>query len=78
MLLAKEPVPDPSVVLELAVVGLAEEPQHTPRAVTAAPPSDVTVPPPTAPMAVLDPTAAVVTVGGRQTFITVVVLSAFP
>jgi hypothetical protein len=45
MKLAKLPVPVPSVVLLSAVVGVAFVLQQTPRAVTEAPPSEVTVPP---------------------------------
>ena len=45
MLLLKLPVPEPLEVLLLAVVGLDEVLQHTPRAVTLAPPSLVTLPP---------------------------------
>ena len=41
----KLPVPLPFVVQELAVVGFCEVLQHTPRAVTEAPPSPVTFPP---------------------------------
>jgi hypothetical protein len=64
ILLVKIPVPVPSVVLLLAVVGLEEVPQHTPLAVTVAPPSEVTFPPL---VAVVDDVAVVVpvvTVGG--------------
>jgi hypothetical protein len=64
ILLVKIPVPVPSVVLLLAVVGLAEVPQHTPLTVTVAPPSEVTFPPL---VAVVDDDAVVVpvvTVGG--------------
>ena len=45
ILLVKAPVPEPSEVLLFAVVGLAEVLQHTPRAVTEAPPSLVILPP---------------------------------
>jgi hypothetical protein len=41
----KDPVPVPSTVLKFAVVGFATVFQQTPRAVTAAPPSDVILPP---------------------------------
>jgi hypothetical protein len=47
----------------LAVVGLAEVLTHTPRSVTAAPPSDVTFPPLTAVLSVIEVAAVVVTVG---------------
>jgi len=59
----KLPVPDPSDVESSAVVGFGEVDQQTPRAVTGAPPSLVTLPPP---LAVFDPiavTGEVVTVG---------------
>ena len=39
------PVPAPSVVYEFAVVGFEEVLQQTPRDVTVAPPSDITLPP---------------------------------
>ena len=45
MELTNAPVPAPSVVLLSAVVGLEEVLQQTPRAVTAAPPSEITFPP---------------------------------
>lgn len=41
----KTPVPVPSIVLKLAVVGLGDVLQQTPRDVTAAPPSDEMSPP---------------------------------
>ncbi len=63
MLLAKLPVPVPSEVLSSAVVGLAAVLQQTPLAVTAAPPSEVTFPPLELPVAVIEDTAVVVTVG---------------
>ena len=61
--LEKMPGPDPSVVLGSEVVGLAEVLQHTPLAITEAPPSDVTLPPEVAVVEVMLETAAVVTVG---------------
>jgi hypothetical protein len=61
--LVNEPVPLPSVVLLSAVVGLAEVLQQTPRAVTDAPPSEVTLPPPDAVVEVIEVIVAVVTVG---------------
>ena len=61
--LVKTPVPVPSVVLASAVVGFAVVLQHTPRAVTADPPSAVTFPPLAAPVDVIPVTAVVVTVG---------------
>lgn len=63
MLLLKLPVPDPLDVLLFAVVGLPEVSQHTPRAVTVAPPSLVIFPPLLAELVVMDETAVVVRVG---------------
>ena len=57
------PVPVPLVVLLSAVVGLADVLQQTPRAVTLAPPLEVTFPPPDAVVEVIDVIVAVVTVG---------------
>ena len=45
MELVKEPVPEPSEVWFPVASGLAVVAQQTPRAVTAAPPSEVTFPP---------------------------------
>ena len=64
ILLVKTPVPVPSVVLLLAVVGLTEVPQHTPLAVTVAPPSEVTLPPLDAVVDAVAVVVPVVTVGG--------------
>jgi hypothetical protein len=63
MLLVKMPDPVPSVVWLSAVVGFAEVLQHTPLAVTPAPPSDVTLPPESAVVEVMPEIAVVVTVG---------------
>ena len=63
MELVKLPVPLPSVVLLSEVVGLADVLQQTPRAVTVAPPSDVTFPPLDALFVVIKETVVVVTVG---------------
>jgi len=57
------PVPVPSVVLLSEVVGLTEVLQQIPRAVTLAPPLEVTFPPPDAVVEVIDVIVAVVTVG---------------
>jgi hypothetical protein len=62
--LVKAPVPLPSVVLESDVVGLEDVDQQTPRAVTEALPSLVTLPPPEAEFEVTEEGAPVVTVGG--------------
>jgi hypothetical protein len=45
ILLVNEPLPAPSVVKESESVGCGEVLQHTPLAVTAAPPFEVTLPP---------------------------------
>jgi hypothetical protein len=62
-LLTKDPVPLPSVVKLLAVVGFDEVDQQTPRTVTVAPPSEVTLPPEVAEVCVIFEIEAVVTVG---------------
>ena len=59
--LEKDPLPAPSVVLLLDVVGLEEVLQQTPLAVTAAPPSEVTFPPLVAVYAAIALAAVVVT-----------------
>ena len=63
MLLVNKPVPDPSVVFEFVIVGLAVVLQHTPRTVTNDPQSEVTFPPETAVVVVIDEIAVVVTEG---------------
>ena len=63
MELGKAPVPVPSVVFELTVVGFAVVLQQTPRAVTAAPPSLEIFPPPVAVDEVTAESAVVVNVG---------------
>ena len=63
ILLVKIPVPVPSVVFRFDVVGLAVVPQHTPRAITAAPPSVAMFPPLVADVAAIAETAVVVRVG---------------
>ena len=64
MELENDPVPVPSVVLvDSSTVGLALVLHTTPRAVTDAPPSDVTFPPPEAPVEVMEPAVVVVTEG---------------
>ena len=65
ILLIKLPVPLPSVVLLLETVGLAEVLQQTPLAVTEEPPSEVTIPPPVAPVEVILDGLVVVSVGDR-------------
>lgn len=59
----KLPAPLPSVVFELAMVGLGEVLQHTPRAVTFAPPSLVMLPPEVSDNGVTEDASAVVRVG---------------
>jgi hypothetical protein len=61
MLLVKDPVPVPSVVLLFVRSGLAVVAQHTPLAVIVPPPSEVTFPPDTAVVDVMEVTAVVVT-----------------
>ena len=56
-------MPVPSVVLELLVVGFDVILQQTPLAVTVAPPSEVTLPPHTALVVVIEDTPLVVNVG---------------
>lgn len=63
MLLVKIPVPVPLDVVLSAVVGFVVVDQHTPLAVTVAPPSYVTLPPDTADVDVIELTVVVVTVG---------------
>jgi hypothetical protein len=62
----KIPDPVPSEVLLLVVVGLAEVLQHTPLAVTAAPPSEVTFPPLVAVVVDVATVVPVTTVGGIE------------
>jgi hypothetical protein len=62
----KIPDPVPSEVLLLAVVGLTEVLQHTPLAVTAAPPSEVTFPPLVAVVVDVATVVPVTTVGGIE------------
>jgi hypothetical protein len=66
ILLVKLLAPLPSVVLLLPVVGIVLVPQHTPRTVTGKHPSDVTLPPPVAPVWIIALTLAVVTVGNNS------------
>ena len=63
IVLVKAPVPVPSVVLLLAIVGFADVLQHTPRAVTAAPPSEEIFPPLAAAELAIDDIAVVVSTG---------------
>lgn len=63
MLLVNAPEPVPSLVFGSAVVGLAVVLQHTPLAVTDAPPSDTMLPPLLAVVSVIDVTSVVVIVG---------------
>jgi hypothetical protein len=50
-------------VCDTEISGFAVNPQHRPRSVTVAPPSEVTLPPPVAPVDVIDVTVEVVTEG---------------
>ena len=63
MLLAKMPVPVPSVVWLPVATGFAVVAQHTPRVVIVAPPSSVMLPPLNAVVLVMDVAVAVVIVG---------------
>ena len=74
-LLVKTPEPEPSVVLEPAVVGFCVVAQHTPRAVTEEPPSDVILPPLVAVVEVIADGVAVVRTGATAV---VVMVSWFP
>ena len=74
-LLVKTPEPEPSVVLETAVVGFCVVAQHTPRAVTEEPPSDVILPPLMAVVEVIADGVAVVRTGATAV---VVMVSWFP
>jgi len=66
MLLVKLPVPVPLFVSELETVGFVEVLQQTPRAVTVAPPSEVTLPPLVAVVWAIALVAVVVTVGATM------------
>ena len=72
----KLPFPDASVVLLSFMVGLAEVDQQTPLAVTSEPPLELTVPPETAVVYVIEPIASVVTVGTARSVVAKV--SSFP
>ena len=63
MVLANIPVPVPSVVWLPVTTGFVAVPQQTPRAVIAAPPSAVMLPPLNAVVLVIDVIAVVVIVG---------------
>jgi len=76
--LMKVPVPVPSLVLVVsAVVGLTDVLQHTPRAVTVAPPSAVTLPPLVAVVCAME-VAAVVITAGTTGLVTVVNVRSLP
>ena len=72
MLLVKLPVPVPSVVWLSLTVGFCEVLQQTPRAVTEAPPPEVTFPPQLTEVVPIFVTLFVVTVGARELTITVI------
>jgi hypothetical protein len=61
ILLINDPVPAASLVFESAVIGFVDVLQHTPRAVTDEPPSEVTFPPEVAVVEVISEIAVVVT-----------------
>ena len=72
MLLVKLPVPVPSVVLLGPVAtGPVEVPQHTPRAVIVAPPSEVMFPPEVAVVLVTEEASAVVSTGTTERVVNV-------
>jgi len=72
----KLPIPVPSVVIKLLMVGLAVVDQQTPLAVMVPPPAEVIFPPETAVVIVIEVTAAVVRVG--TTIVEVVNETSFP
>ena len=78
MELEKPPVPLPLVVLLSDTVGLGEVLQQTPRAVTAAPPSEVTFPPLEAVVVPVAVVAPVVTVGMTAELFTLLLALSFP
>ena len=79
MALVNIPVPLPSIVLvDKAMVGFAPVPQQTPRAVTVAPPSLVTLPPLAAVVMVMAVVVAVVTVGKAVDVLVVVKVISLP
>ena len=69
MELVNAPVPVPSTVFVFAVVAPGDVFQHTPRAVTVALPSEVTVPPELAVLWPTPETAVVVTVGADKAIV---------
>ena len=74
ILLEKLPVPEPLVVWLLFIVGLGRVSQQTPRAVTAAPPVLMTLPPLTADVSDILLAVVVVTVGKFANVVTVISL----
>jgi hypothetical protein len=68
MLLENAPIPEPSFVLFLAIVGSCDVLQQTPRSVTDAPPSLVTFPPEIDSVLVIPVTSVVVKTGGVAPF----------
>lgn len=78
MLLVNAPVPDPSVVVELAVVGFMVVDQHIPFAVTAEVPPYVTFPPELAVVVPIPEMTVVVTVGRATGGASVVKEISFP
>ncbi len=69
--LVNTPEPLPSVVLELPVVGFDDVLQHTPRAVTFAPPLSVMFPPLVAELVVISIISSVVKTGIEFTIVSV-------
>ena len=78
MALVNIPVPVPLIVRLPVATGFGEVLQHTPRAVTVAPPSAVTLPPLAAVDVVIAVIAVVVTVGNAVVDVVVVKLISLP
>ena len=78
MLLVKLPVPDPSLVLLPEMVGFEVVVQHTPRAVTLAPPSELMFPPLVAVVWVIELGEVVVSDGTPELDVKVVKLTWLP
>lgn len=74
MELEKVPNPNPSVVWSPLTVGLAVVAQHTPRALTDAPPSEETSPPHTAEVEDIFVKEPVVTAGGSASGISALLI----
>ena len=73
-MLVKLPVPELSDVCEPEITGFAVVPQHTPLALTVAPPSFVIEPPAVAELIVISVTDAVVNVGITTSFLQLLII----